>query len=223
MQKAGLKKGGAMNLLIGDSHVHYAFSEIDKISTKDVTERLRLVETFDWTSLSYWINGISIFSVSRNLDSDMSLSNIDLYKYTNMFLIFGTNDALIYRENRQSWEECIPYYLESIEKIRIKYGIKKAYVICPFYIKNLDNIDCWDSLRYKLNSYDDMNHIIKDIKENIILESQQYENINCIDMSNLFQTEEELFATEYSLDGVHFNNQGQKIFFNKIYEGISND
>ena len=46
MQKAGLKKGGAMNLLIGDSHVHYAFSEIDKISTKDVTERLRLVENF---------------------------------------------------------------------------------------------------------------------------------------------------------------------------------
>jgi len=207
-----------MNLLLGDSHVSFAFSEMHQISTKDITERLRVIQTVDWTGLSYHRNGLTIFSASKNLDADMLSSGIDSHKYTNMFLIFGTNDAFVYRENRQPCKEYIPLYLESIEKIRIKYGIKKAYVICPFHIKNLDSVAHWDSLRHKMNSYDGMNHIIKDIKESIVLESQRYENIDYIDMSRLFEIENELFASKYSLDGVHFNSHGQKIFLNRLEE-----
>lgn len=201
-----------MNLIVGDSHIHFAFNEVDQTS---ITECLKLIKSDGWTGLSHR-DGLTIYSASRNIEDELLSNNIDIPAHINMVWMFGTNDALINRKEGKSPEEYIPIYIDSIERIRIKYKIKKAYVICPFYINRLDQISHWDPIRSKMNSYEQMNHIIEGIRRNILSECKKYKNIYAIDMSKLFEIKEDLFATEYCLDGVHFNAEGQKIFLDRI-------
>ena len=205
-----------MNLIVGDSHVHFAFNEVEQSS---ITECLKIIQCKDWTGLSHK-DGVTIYSASRNIEKELILNGIDISRYSNMFWMFGTNDALINRMGGQSPKEYVFNYINSIENIRLKYGIEKSYVICPFYINLLDEISHWDPIRDKMNTHKDMNDIILNIKKNIILESYKYKNIEVLDMHEIFKIGEENFAKIYSLDGVHFNNKGRDLFWNKIKESL---
>lgn len=206
-----------MNLIVGDSHVHFAFDfECQTIAT----DCIRLIKTDDWLGLSHR-DGLTIWSATKNMESELLEHNVDIGSCENVVYIFGSNDALVKRENGKKPKEFMGAYIKSIDDLRVKYGMKNAYVIAPHHIRDLSNLEYWDPVREQLNDFETSNNMIKDIAKAIKTETKKYKHVHMVDITNLFNEDGDPFNEKYSLDGMHFNEIGKLLFFSKLEQAMS--
>lgn len=207
-----------MNLIIGDSHIHFAF---DNSYQSAPDSSMRIIRNEEWIGISYR-DGLTIWSAIKDMENKIEKYKINTSSCENIVCMFGSNDAFIKRENGLHPSQYINDYLESIENIRVKYNFKNAYVIAPHHVRDLSNVRYWDSIKGKLNTFEKSNKMIEDIRDYIISESKKYKYVHGIDMLNLFDENGDQFNEKYSLDGMHFNILGRTKFFDKINESLKN-
>lgn len=206
-----------MNLIVGDSHPHFAFDINDQTV---ITEDLRIIHAQDWVGISHY-SGLTIYSATKNIEKELLENDINISGCENVVYIFGSNDALVKRENAKHPSEYVGEYIQSIENIRAKYSLKKAYVIIPFHIRDLEHLEYWDHIRQGIRNFQDSNKLIIDIRDAIIKEAKDYKDVHVIDMTNLFYEDNDHFHEKYSRDGMHFNEAGKKKFFEKLKEEMN--
>ena len=218
-----LKKGFLLNLMVGESHVSFAF---DPSLQFDVHGGSKVITDAEggWKGFCYY-GGATIFSVPDKLVNDLEYAGISLGNYRGKDIVFnfGTNDSLFFKRDRAMPDDYVYKYIEFIEGVRSKYGFRNAYVTTPWYIRH-------DVYEYKhMNQFWAdaeregrfseplvRDQVIAKIDEAIIKETSNYQNIHAVSMLNLFNEDGELFNKKYTLDGVHFNETGRKLFFDVI-------
>lgn len=201
-----------MNLMIGDSNVDFALSkDLINITFKDVN----VLNTDKWTGIA--CHGLTMYSCTNKLEKYIEETKIDFNKYSNVVFLFGTCDIIRKIKNREFPNTYSNKYVEFVEKIRQKYSIKNAYIISPWFIRDLKH----ESFRTNGRPYNDLktSYKITEIMNHSLRENvSNYKNIYLISMINLFEENREKFNKKYSFDGVHFNDLGKEKFLKELHK-----
>ena len=207
-----------MNLMVGESHVHYAFDTSLQTDGPGQTKRI-LDPHRGWTAFSYH-NGLTMFSVPNRLEGDLQHLSINIkisdFAGKDIVFVFGTNDAILKRIGGQAIEEYTPRYIDYIEDVRDRYGLRKAYVTTPWYVQPTKT---WPEPELYQNVADRDELIIR-VNAAIIKEAERHSNVHVISLIDIFNEEGEKFNDKYSFDGIHFNKLGRQKFFDALADAM---
>ena len=209
-----------MNLMIGESHIHYAFDTSLHTTVNRNKKVCRIITDPEggWKGFSYY-NGLMMFSLEGRLENDLKKAGIYIqgYKDKKVVFIFGTSTSIAHKEGRLSPQEYVCRYVDYIEGLCQRYGIRKVYITTPWYVGDDSHSHPGYSARTDKTN---VNIIIKQIHDEVTKAADRHPDIAVIPMIDLFNEDGELFNKRYSLDGVHFNELGRQKFFDLITQAI---
>ena len=202
--------------MVGESHVAFAF---DPSLQTDGHNQTKYIDDHSkgWKGFCYY-DGLTMFTLPNRLENDLQKTSIKISDYKNIVFVFGTNDAIVRRDNPQPPEAYVPRYIEYIESVRTRYDLANAYVTTPFYVQPSRS---WtDQERYY--GHETRTDLIVRINSAIVTEASKYANVHAVSLTDIFSEGGELFHDKYSHDGVHFNELGRNRFFDVITQAIEN-
>ena len=170
-----------------------------------------------------WNNRFNLQNlVNRGISGDITegvlsrLNEIYYYKPLGVFLLIGIND--IFNSDSSNWDDISPNYVaENILKIakNINHNSKytKVYIqtILPVDLRKYKKVKGFSPIHKTdlNNQIDEINSILKN-STNLEL------NIEIIDIYRLFIDENGLLNSNLSLDGIHLNEAGYKVWTEEL-------
>lgn len=193
-----------MNFIIGESHIAHMFDRSDQTI---ISADLHMIANSSWRGYC-WTYGKTFKGAIKTFAS--LFRRQDMSKYENCFFLLGTNDILI---KTIDLENPIKDYVAFVNSMSEMYGFKRTFILTPFYFnQKCDLIETFSA-----------NLQVGIIKKLLVNEGLNYPNIHILDITDIFSKDDQLFHDDYSKeDGIHFNDIGKDMFFNRINEAIDN-
>lgn len=188
---------------IGDSHPKYL---VPRSAYKESGDYVYLLHELD-EAISFY-TGSTMWSFPNIVDAALEATRLDFSSFKFVIFVYGTNDAM--KVGKDPLPVCVDRYLDKVVELSERLQLPHPLVLSP------------TPARYPYKALEGANyHPIEEAKERykkidtLLQQGCLARSLDFLSMYDLLSVDGYL-DSQYSLDGIHFNNAGKLLYMERL-------